>query len=103
MDDAALASQARQPPPELSLCFLRVERERKRGHCRVRSDVEWIDDRNVHCLAPTPTTSVHSASKQSTWRLIENRSSTRRRAATPILAANSGFRSNYSTADASAP
>src|SRR2546427_13121647 len=61
MDDAALASQARQPPPELSLCFLRVERERKRGHCRVRSDVEWIDDRNVHCLAPTPTTSSPGA------------------------------------------
>src|SRR5712692_831550 len=102
MDDAALASQARQPPPELSLCFLRVERQREGGHCRVRRDAEWIDHRNVHCLAPTPTTSVHSASKQSTWRLIENRSSARRRAATPILATSSWSRSSRSRAAASA-
>src|SRR5438093_2157220 len=36
VDDAALAGQARQPPPELSLYFLRVERQREGWHCRVR-------------------------------------------------------------------
>src|SRR5439155_2096826 len=104
VDDPVLAGQSWQTPPKLSLCFLRVERERKGRHCRVRSDAEWIDHRNVHRLAPTPTltSSVHSSSKRSTCPVSVNRSSTRRRAATPIRAASSGFRSNCSSAAASA-
>src|SRR5437773_11100219 len=52
VDDAALAGQARQPPPELSLYFLRVERQRGGWPCRARRDAECIDDRNVHSLTP---------------------------------------------------
>src|SRR5438552_1906692 len=100
VDGAMLPGQPKQVALEVLLNCSRVKRQFERGHRLVTSDSEWIVHRDAHRSA-SPASLLHRASKRSTWRVSEKRSTTRRRAAAPNRATKSGSRRSRSSAPAS--
>ena len=81
-DDPVLAREPRQAVLELTFDLAAIERSAQRGERRIANGCEVLVGRHHEAAMPD-----QSETKPSTWRVSENRCSTRRRAAAPRPAA----------------